>query len=313
MSRRASAARAVRDAARRIPTGAVEKGWQPLAAAFHYGTRDVRWRKGAEREAFEDALVRTAAVEPSPSPCKPVTGRGIALPIGPQTGEFAEVLLARRTWRGFGRRRIAKAALGSLLDLSFGAQMAGTARSGGEVLFKTSPSGGARHPVEAYVMVLRVAGVSAGLYHYSPVTRRLYPVGAGATPALAVEYLAGQTWYAGAGAIVFMTAVMPRLWWRYRHPRVYRAALLEAGHVCQTFCLTATWLGLAPFCTMALEDSRIERALGLDGVSEVLLYAAGVGSRPAGGRWVQWPGNQPDIAPSSAAKTAPRPARKKAR
>src|SRR5439155_333967 len=62
-----------------------------------------------------------------------------------------------------------------------------------------------------------------------------------------------------------------------------------AGHVCQTFCLVATWLKLAPFCTQALADSRIEQDLGANGVDEILLYAAGVGTRPADGRWVQWP------------------------
>jgi nitroreductase len=64
--------------------------------------------------------------------------------------------------------------------------------------------------------------------------------------------------------------------------------LLDAGHICQTFCLVATSLRLAPFCTMALADSRIERDLGIDGVSEVVVYAAGVGMRPDGGH-VQWP------------------------
>lgn len=296
-TRRASVEQAVRDAVRRIPGLAVVKGWPPLAAAFHYGTRDVRWRRGAERDAFEDALLARTESDPPPPNCKPTSGRGTALPTGPYTGEFADVLLGRRTWRGFGSTPMSTSQLGSLLDLTFGAQMAGTARSGGEVLFKTSPSGGARHPIEAYVMVLRVAGLARGLYHYSPRTSRLHLVRKGGSPSRAVEYLAGQTWYADASVIVFMTAVMPRLWWRYDHPRAYRAALFEAGHVCQTFCLTATWLGLAPFCTMALDDSRVERALGIDGVSEVLLYAAGAGSRPADGRWVQWPGNRPDIQP----------------
>lgn len=297
MTRRRSSGTVVREKAGRIPAPAVPDGWPPLAAAFHFGTRDVRWRQGPEREAYDDALGRKAENDPPPPPYKPVNGPGIALPNGGYSGEFADVLLGRRTWRGFGRRALSKQQLGSLLDLTFGAQMAGTARSGGEVLFKTSPSGGARHPIEAYVMALRVAGVARGLYHYSPRTTRLHLLRKGATAARAVEYLGGQPWYEGAGAIVFMTAAMPRLWWRYDHPRAYRAALLEAGHVCQTFCLTATWLKLAPFCTMALEDSRIEAALGLDGVSEVLLYAAGVGSRPADGRWVQWPGNSPSLVP----------------
>ena len=58
--------------------------------------------------------------------------------------------------------------------------------------------------------------------------------------------------------------------------------LAEGGHFCQTFCLTATWQGLAPFCTMALADTTIERALGIDGVSESVLYAAGAGKKTPG-------------------------------
>jgi nitroreductase len=59
--------------------------------------------------------------------------------------------------------------------------------------------------------------------------------------------------------------------------------LLEAGHACQTFCLVATRLGLAPFCTMAFADSRVEADLGVDGVTESVLYAAGVGRPPVRG------------------------------
>ena len=69
----------------------------------------------------------------------------------------------------------------------------------------------------------------------------------------------------------------------YSYARAYRAVLIEAGHLCQTFFLVATWLGLAPFCSMALADSPIEKDLGLDGICESVLYAAGVGV-PARGR-----------------------------
>ena len=50
-----------------------------------------------------------------------------------------------------------------------------------------------------------------------------------------------------------------------------------AGHLAQTFCLVATWLGLAPFTTAAIVDTDIERTLGIDGVEETILYVAGVG------------------------------------
>src|SRR5215469_12905210 len=74
-----------------------------------------------------------------------------------------------------------------------------------------------------------------------------------------------------------MTAVFARTMWKYRKARAYRVVLLETGHLCQTFCLTATRLGLAPFSTAALKDSLIEEDLGIDGISESVLYVAGVG------------------------------------
>jgi hypothetical protein len=61
--------------------------------------------------------------------------------------------------------------------------------------------------------------------------------------------------------------------------------LIEAGHVCQTILLTATWLGLAPFSVMGLADSLIERDLGIDGIRESVLYAAGLGRPPSGTSW----------------------------
>jgi SagB-type dehydrogenase family enzyme len=279
-------------------------GWDPVAAAYHFGTKDVAWLTGADADAFEVHLRRRSRTDPPPSPYKKTRGRGLSLPTRAYAGEFPSVLLSRRTWRGFGRRALRADQLGTLLYLTFGAQMAGRPQNGGRVLFKTSPSGGACHPIECYVLAVNVNGVPPGLYHYSPRTSRLHLLKRGARPATIERYLAGQEWFTGAGAVVLMTAVLPRLWWRYAHPRAYRAALLEAGHVCQTFCLVATWLGLAPFCTMALEDSLIEQDLGVDGIGEVLLYAAGVGSKPADGRWVQWPGHRP--VPKLPRKSRPR-------
>src|SRR4029077_18396672 len=90
-------------------------------------------------------------------------------------------------------------------------------------------------------------------------------------------YCADQSWFAGAAALFIMTAVFARTMWKYGRARAYRVVLLETGHLCQTFCLTATRLGLAPFCTAALRDSLIERDLGIDGISESVLYVAGVG------------------------------------
>jgi SagB-type dehydrogenase family enzyme len=156
---------------------------------------------------------------------------------------------------------------------------------------KTSPSGGARHSIEAYVLVRRVEGLAPGLYHYQPGSHELHLIRRytlRSSRVAMVAYLPRQGFYGDASALVLMSAVFARVQWRYAFARAYRTVLAEAGHHAQTFCLAATWLGLAPFCTMALADSRIERDLGIDGVSESVLYATGVGPRPVGVSWAPW-------------------------
>jgi SagB-type dehydrogenase family enzyme len=283
---------------RRGPSGAPDSAsswgqWSPVARFFHYATRDVPWATGEALQALEAALDERVQRDPPPSPVKSTSSRHtVALPHAHREGEFRSVLLERRTWRAFSPARLPLTALAELLDLSFGVR--GWVRTeGGERLpLKTSPSGGGRHPLEAYVVARNVRGLPAGRYHYAPDRHALELLRGGATARVLETYLGGQWWYRSAAAVVIMSAVLPRVWWRYETPRAYRSVLLDAGHVCQTFCLVATSLGLAPFCTMALADSRIERDLGLDGVHEVVLYAAGVGVRPASG-YVQWPARPP--------------------
>ena len=154
---------------------------------------------------------------------------------------------------------------------------------------KTSPSGGARHAVEAYVAVRRVAGLAPGVYHYEAASHRLVRVRRGLPARTLAACVPHQAWMAGAPAMVFMTAVFARAQWRYQTPRAYRTVLAEVGHHAQTFCLLATQQALAPFCTMALADTVTERLLGVDGLREAALYAVGVAPRPAGAAWAPWP------------------------
>lgn len=264
--------------------------WNPAASFFHFSTRDVTWASGPARQAMEDAVGRQAPPDPVP---RRRAGRAVVLPRPEAGGEFVDVLRDRRTWRGFGRRPLTSGALAQLLHLTWGVQRWGRAGTGERVAFKTSPSGGALNPLEAYVLALRVEGLPRGLYHYVADAHELELLRPGATPAQVERYLGGQWFFRGAAALVLMTAVVPRVRWRYPHAESYASVLLEAGHFCQTFCLVATWLKLAPFCTVALANSRIERDLGVDGVNEMLLYAAGVGTRPAHGRHVGWPRHLP--------------------
>lgn len=126
-------------------------------------------------------------------------------------------------------------------------------------------------------MALRVKGLKAGLYHYHPGRHQLETISTNSTPQKAKLYCAHQSYAKNAAALFLMTAVFERTMWKYHKSRAYRVVLLDAGHLCQTFCLVATWLGLAPFCTAALKDTLIEDDLRIDGIAESVLYVAGVG------------------------------------
>jgi SagB-type dehydrogenase family enzyme len=165
----------------------------------------------------------------------------------------------------------------------------------GRAILRTSPSAGARNPLEAYVVVRHASGVAPGIYHYAPLDHTLVRLKNGARTTIE-RHLPGQPWYGNASVLVLMTAVFARTDWKYPSARAYRDVLLEAGHFCQTFCLVATALGLAPFCTGALADSIIERDLGLDGVTESVIYACGAGTRPPNVDWAPWP-DSPDLPP----------------
>jgi SagB-type dehydrogenase family enzyme len=253
--------------------------WNPAAGFFHFSTKDIEFEAGSG-EGFA-VLQRLARVNPKPPPVKRYPrAKKLRLDWPRAATEFPRVLLSRRTWRKFSKQPVDLAALGTLLGLTWGVQGWVKIPRVGSLAFKTSPSGGSLHPIEAYLFARNVRGLSPGLYHYDGAAHRLDLLRRGANSRQIIRFLEGQWWFGGASFVVFMTAVFGRTRWKYEHARAYRAVLLEAGHLCQTFCLTANWLGLAPFCTMAFQDSLIERTLGVDGISESVLYAAGAGMRP---------------------------------
>jgi SagB-type dehydrogenase family enzyme len=265
--------------------------WGPAASFFHFATRDVPF--ASDLAEVHRRMRAKARREPLPLAIKRHRGAPqVALPPMRATGDFPAVVRGRRTWRQFGARAASVADLADVLGLTFGVQRWVGLPGIGRVALKSSPSGGALHPIECYVLALRVDGLARGLYHYRGDTHVLERLPRRAGVADVPRFLPGQPWYAGASAVVLMTAVFARTRWRYPNGRAYRVILAEAGHLCQTFCLAATWRGLAPFCTMALADTIIERKIGVDGVSEAVIYAAGFGTRPAGVDWAPWPANR---------------------
>jgi SagB-type dehydrogenase family enzyme len=262
--------------------------WNPAASFFHMTTKNVRGprdRTSRERELRVEYAARGAPPKIKRYPRSRVS----ALPSPVRAGEFPSVLLGRRTWRKFSNDAVSLEQLATLLQLTFGVQRTEEAVGLGPVHLKTSPSSGARQPLEMYVLAVKVDGLEPGLYHYLPDAHGLEQVKKGGSARTIARYVPDQPWYEHAAALVMFTAVFARTQWRYPFARAYRSVLLEAGHVCQTFCLVATWLGLAPFCTGRFYDAHVERDLRIDGIGESFIYGAGVGCRPPGLDWAPWP------------------------
>jgi SagB-type dehydrogenase family enzyme len=253
--------------------------WSPEAGFFHTATKNVRF--WSPQEAARQARKRN---QKRPAWQKRYRGAPLFDLPPPRDGEFARVALARRTWRRFSTAPVTVEDLSTILGLSAGVQK--WVRLGSrEAPLKTSPSGGVCHPIELYVVAREVRGLSPGLYHYAADRHALERLRRGVSEQRIRAYVPHSGYFARASAVVLLTAVFDRQLWRYSYSRAYRAALVEVGHICQTFCLAATSLGLAPFSVMALADSVIERDLGIDGITESVLYATGVGRPPAGCEW----------------------------
>jgi len=256
----------------------LDSSWKPWLpeGGYHFLTKDAPYVRG-KRSVVQTR--RSTRGTPQPPQFKNIEGaERIALPPAHRkTDSFFQTLHARRTRRTFSAAPASLASVATLLQTTWGVQGYVDSRYFGSLPLKTSPSGGARHPIEVYLMALRVKELDRALYHYDARGHALERISSGASARRARAYCADQPYAARAAALFIMTGVFARTMWKYRHARAYRVVLMDAGHLGQTFCLTATRMRLAPFVTAALKDSLIEEDLRIDGITESVLYVTGVG------------------------------------
>lgn len=276
--------------------------WHGLAATWHAASR---WQgvdaAGGVVEAGVDTAPGLRARQGPPPPAlydRDGPAPRIALPRAART-PLDEVLDARATCRNFDTAAVlSRDRFAQVLERVFGSHGQVHAADDFDVIKRTSPSGGALHPTEAYLLVRRVDGIAPGLYHYRPDSHALQPLAFDASAALAgaashpaaqdkdaLDYLAwiavgGQQWFADAHVLVVLAPRFARNFWKYRnHPKAYRVAILDVGHLSQTLQLAATELGLGAYVTAAINEVDIERAFGLTHYVDGPLAVCGFGPR----------------------------------
>ena len=187
-----------------------------------------------------------------------------------------DLLRTRRSVRRFAEGPVSKEDLSYLLWACDGV----TRRERGYE-FRTAPSAGALYPVETYVAVNDVEGISPGIYHYSVERHELEQVRKGHLGEELARAALDQGMCATAPLVFVWTAVFERSRWKYGE-RAYRYVYLDAGHMAQNLALAAVSLGLGSCQIAAACDDEVNVLLGVDGEEESVLYRSVVG-RPAKG------------------------------
>ncbi len=264
-----------------------ESHWHPLLATAHVFSR---WTNVDSLEAQEASGIRStgdliaASGLPPPHYRWREDARERVTLEQPQARGFDALMRRRTTCRNFDPEVALSARdLAVALHRTFGEQGQEEIEPGAVALKKNHPSGGGLHPLEAYLLVQRVDGVDAGLYHYNVQSHALdrlpEPIGFD-TAAFALRMVAGQHYFSDAAVLLVVAVRFPRSSWKYRrHAKIYRAILLEAGHMSQNLYLCATELGLGAYVTAAINEVEIEETFGLDALLEGPIAVCGFGPR----------------------------------
>ncbi|ENQ3080076.1 SagB/ThcOx family dehydrogenase [Bacillus cereus] len=255
------------------------KEWGTPAKYFHFNTRLLHKDNYLDVNQDYERLINKKKNVKAPSIYKiydNVEEIPLPTPDFKKEGSFLDVLLKRQTIRSFSEKPITLIELSSILYFVWGAQSCKRDFGVGATLFKTSPSGGARHPIEVYPYISNVTGIKEGLYHYNVQNHSLNVINKEKITDI-IDMAAGQKYVKGASVLFFYTACLERSMWKYKTPRVYRIVMMDVGHLSQTFYLVASWLKLGAFFTGHLKDELVEERLGIDKEKEIICGLSGIG------------------------------------
>ena len=179
------------------------------------------------------------------------------------------LLAARRSRRVYDDSGVSLAQLSFLLW-----SCEGIVQNKGKFSFRTAPSGGARNPLDLYVFVRRVEGLTPGLYRYLPLEHALVLENGGAQEMALDEALYGQLW--NSAVLLVWVAVPYRSEWRYGKA-ADKIVAMDAAHSCGNLYLACEAMELGTCAMGKYDQEKLDRWLGVDGSEEFAIYAAPVG------------------------------------
>ncbi|AEG34362.1 hypothetical protein Ththe16_1971 (plasmid) [Thermus thermophilus SG0.5JP17-16] len=257
-------------------------GWIE-SAEYHVATYDYQF-VSSDESGLKEALSRMnryAADEPDLNRSKSIKDAVKRIPMGaPKPADapstFEEVIAGTVPVGTLSKDRFLAA-----LSISF--NYTGTIPvpwKGAPLFRRTSPSGGARHPSETYVLVRNIEGLPQGWYHLDFGARVLELMREEKVDSAELVTLFPATYGRApfpVAAIVIVTCVFERNMYRYREPRTFRTVHMDAGHLIETFELVCAANGIRCFTQYGNNDQAIEAKLGLNPLEEGYMLACAVG------------------------------------
>jgi SagB-type dehydrogenase family enzyme len=165
--------------------------------------------------------------------------------------------------------------LAAILFFSAGITRTKDYAGGGRQYFRAAPSTGALYQTELYVVTREMAGLPAGVHHFSPGDFALRTLRAGDyRGALAVA--AGDDRIAAAEATVIATAIYWRNTWKYQ-ARGYRHLFWDSGSLFANLLAVAAAVDVPARLVTGFVEREVNGLLGIDAEKEGALALAPLG------------------------------------
>lgn len=261
-------------------------GWKE-AADYHLSTFDfpfLDYADGVERLRDVGLMQQYSKEQPDNERTKRCESKRGSVPCPHPVealGEFKSPL--SDTWtQQLGPSTLKLSTISTLISSVFGVQRtrAVSGYSGEPLLLKTIPSGGARHPTEAYLIATGVKDLDNGIYHFNVSANSLdlisdVPASDKLRVALPGLFRANHH----PDCFLILTSIFARNMYRYREPRTFRTIFMDVGHACSNVALAARTLGLNTFFHHGIDEEAVEKMLGLHPLREGCLYGIALKGR----------------------------------
>ena len=250
--------------------------WGQTARQFLFSTKDAHNAAPKSRRVKHIGWLHRTA--PTPPLFKTYPSRSAVALEKPAIDSAVSNAISRlQNCRSYRLGPISRADLAEMLYLAWGARGLNQTRYWGPLVDKTSYSGGNRHPVEVYPVIVSVKGLTPGVYHYNVRDHKIELLKVGNFARTVRRIGNEQEWIRGASVYFLMTAVFKRTMWKYRHDYSLRTIFCDVGHLSQTLYLAAQDRGLGACTTYALNHTLAEQLLNIDGIDESFLSLSMVG------------------------------------